>query len=42
MQAADGVWYDEDGANYQTPTHWMPLPAPPVSGGSEGETKDKN
>ena len=35
LKADDGVFFDEDGANYTTPTHWMPLPAPPASAGTE-------
>lgn len=29
----DGQWTDEDGGIYRTPTHWMPLPAPPATEG---------
>lgn len=29
----DDVWSDEEGSKYRTPTHWMPLPAPPSSSG---------
>lgn len=27
----DGVWVDWDGDVYGKPTHWMPMPAAPLS-----------
>ena len=35
----DGVFYNEDGDDMHSPSHWMPLPAPPVAA-SARDTQD--
>lgn len=40
LVAADGKWWRQSAETYNgsnaVPTHWMPLPAPPVAAGEEG------
>lgn len=33
FQNGQGVWCDDHGDEFTLPTHWMPLPAPPLKEG---------